>query len=79
MRTTLNLQDDAFQAASQYAAARAMKLGDAISELIRQGVGQARESKISMKKVQGIWIFDVPADGIRPKATAALVTSLMSA
>jgi len=30
MRTTLNLQDDAFQAASHYAAARAMKLGDAV-------------------------------------------------
>jgi len=77
MRTTLNLQDDAFQAASDYAAARAMKLGDAVSELVRRGAGQARESKIGMKRVHGIWIFDVPADSARPKVTATLVRNLM--
>ena len=77
MRTTLNLQDDAFQAASEYAAARAMKLGDAVSELVRRGAGQAKESKIAMKKVHGIWIFDVPASPVHPKVTAALVKGLM--
>ena len=77
MRTTLNLQDDAFHAASEYAAARAIKLGDAVSELVRRGIGKARESKIGMKKVHGIWIFDVPLDPARPKATAALVKGLM--
>ena len=77
MRTTLNLQDDAFQAASEYAAARAIKLGDAVSELVRRGIGQAKEPGIAMRKVHGIWIFDVPADPSRPKATAALVKDLM--
>lgn len=77
MRTTLNLQDDAFQFASEYAAARAMKLGDAVSELVRRGAGQAKASKIGVKKAHGIWIFDVPADPSRPKVTAALVKSLM--
>lgn len=76
MRTTLNLQDDAFQAASDYAAARAMKLGDAVSELVLRGIGQTKESRIGMKKVHGIWIFDVPADSTRPKVTAALVKDL---
>ncbi len=77
MRTTLNLQDDAFQAASEYAAARALKLGDAVSELVRRGVGQARQSKVAMKKVHGIWIFQVPSDPGRPKVTPALVKKLM--
>ena len=77
MRTTLNLQDDAFQVASEYAAARAMKLGDAVSELVRRGVGQAKESKVAMKRVHGIWIFDVPANSTRPKVTASLVRELM--
>ena len=77
MRTTLNLQDAAFQAASEYAAARAMKLGDAVSELVQRGIGQARESKIGMKEVHGIWIFDVAPDATRPMATAALVKELM--
>ena len=80
MRTTLSLQDDAFQAASDYAAARAMKLGDAVSELVRRGLGQVKESKVTMKKVHGIWIFDVAADASafkRPKVTAAMVKVLM--
>lgn len=77
MRTTLNLQDDAFQAATDYAAARAMKLGDAVSELVRRGAGQARLPGIGMKKVHGIWIFDVPAQPGRPEATPALVKELM--
>ena len=77
MRTTLNLQDAAFQAASDYAAARAMKLGDAVSELVLRGVGQARESKIGIKEVHGIWIFEVAPDPTRPKATAALVKDLV--
>ena len=77
MRTTLALQDDAFQAASDYAAARAMKLGDAVSELVRRGIGQVKDSNIAMKKVHGIWIFDVPVDPARPKITMALVKELM--
>ena len=77
MRTTLSLQDDAFQAASDYAAARAMKLGDAVSELVRRGLGQVKETQVTMKRVNEIWIFDVPADTKRAKVTAALVKKLM--
>ena len=77
MRTTLNLQDAAFQAASEYASARAMKLGDAVSELVQRGIGQARAPGIAVKKVHGIWIFEVPPDSTRPVVTAALVKELM--
>ena len=77
MRTTLNPKDAAFQAASEYAAARAMRLGDAVSDLVQLGLGQAREIKIGVKKVHGIWLFDVAPDPIRPKATVALVKNLM--
>ena len=76
MRTTLNLQDAAFQAASEYAAARAMKLGDAVSELVQRGIGQAKKSKIVVEKVHGIWIFDVAPDATCPAVTAALVKDL---
>ena len=36
MRTTLTLDDEEFSYAQAYAQARAMKLGDAVSEIIRK-------------------------------------------
>lgn len=56
MRTTLTLEDDAFAAAKAYARARAMKLGQAISELIRRGSA----GKVPMKQTNGVWVFDLP-------------------
>jgi hypothetical protein len=46
MRTTLTLEDEAFATAQAYAKSRAIKLGQAISELI----------------VRGVWVFDPPSD-----------------
>ena len=40
MRTTITLESDAFAAAQAYAQARALKLGQAVSELIRQASTQ---------------------------------------
>ncbi len=77
MRTTLNLHDDAFQAASDYAAARAIKLGDAVSELVKRGLGQAKQSNVSMKKKHGIWVFEASAGSGHPVVTDALVKELM--
>jgi len=77
MRTTLNLHDDAFQAASDYAAARAMKLGDAVSELVKRGLDQTRQGQVTMKKKHGIWIFETPAGRSHPAVTDALVKELM--
>ena len=73
MRTTLNLEDDAIATAQAYARARAIKLGQAVSELIRRG----SSGKASMKQVEGVcvWVFDLPADA--PKVTALQVKQLL--
>lgn len=71
MRTTINIEDDAFVAAKAYARARALKLGPAISELIRRG----NEIKLPIKKVKGAWVFALPADA--PKVTARQVQQLL--
>lgn len=71
MRTTINLEDDALALAKAYARARALKLGPAISEIIRRG----NEVKLPIKNVKGVWVFELPAD--TPKVTARLVQQLL--
>ena len=71
MRTTLNLEDDAIATAQAYARARALKLGQAVSELIRRG----SSGKTAMKQVDGVWVFDLPTDA--PKVTALQVKQLL--
>ena len=71
MRTTINLEDDALALAKAYARARALKLGPAISELIRRG----NEAKLPLRKVKGAWVYDLPAD--TPKVTARQVQQLL--
>ncbi len=58
MRTTLTLEDDAFATANAYARARALKLGQAVSELIRRGSAD----KLPLKQIDGVWVIDLPAD-----------------
>lgn len=71
MRTTLTLEDDAFSTAQAYARARAIKLGQAISELILRG----STGKAPVKQVGGVWVFDLPPD--TPKITAAQVKQML--
>ena len=71
MRTTLTLEDDAFATAQAYARARAIKLGQAISELILRG----STGKVPVKQVGGVWVFDLPPD--TPKVTAAQVKQML--
>ena len=71
MRTTLTLEDDAFATAQAYARARAIKLGKAVSELVRRGSTE----KIAMKQVGGVWVFDLPPD--TPKVTARQVKEML--
>jgi len=71
MRTTVTLEDDAFVLAQSYAQARALKLGQAISELIRRGSGE----RLSMRKVAGAWVFDLPEG--TPTATERQVKNLL--
>ncbi len=67
MRTTITLEDDAFATASAYAKARALRLGQAVSELIRRG----STGPLPVKEVSGVWIFDLPLG--TPRATAKQV------
>ncbi len=71
MRTTINLEDDAFATAQAYAQARAIKLGQAVSELILRG----NAPKVAMKQMNGLWVFDLPAD--TPKVSAQKVKQLL--
>ena len=71
MRTTLTLDDDAFSKAQTYANARALKLGQAVSELIRRGTAD----KLPMKQKNGAWVFELPPG--TPKVTAKQVKDMM--
>ena len=71
MRTTLTLEDDAFATAQAYAKARAIKLGQAVSELIRR----SSVERMSFKQTGGVWVFDLPVD--TPTATQAQVKELL--
>jgi hypothetical protein len=71
MRTTITLEDDAFATAQAYARSRALKLGQAVSELIRRGSAQ----RLPIKRVGGVWVFDLPAD--TPPVTARQVRAML--
>jgi hypothetical protein len=58
MRTTLTLEDEAFATAQAYAKARAIKLGQAISELIVRG----SSGSVPMRELNGVWVFNPPRD-----------------
>ena len=66
MRTTITLASDAFDAQ-----ALALKLGQAVSELILQSTAQ----KLALVEKNGIWVYDLPAD--TPRVTAAQVKALL--
>ncbi len=71
MRTTLTLEGDAFSTAQTYARARALKLGQAVSELIRLGSAE----RLPIRQRGEVWVFDLPAD--TPQVTAARVKELL--
>jgi uncharacterized protein YggE len=71
MRTTLTLEDDAFSKAQAYANARDLKLGQAVSELIRRGTSE----RLPMKRENGAWVFEPPLG--TPKVTAKQVKDML--
>jgi hypothetical protein len=71
MRTTISIEDAAFAAAQAYAKARALKLGQAVSELILRG----SMDKLPLKQEQGVWVFELPAD--TPRVTARQVQQML--
>lgn len=71
MRTTLHLDDDAYQLAVRYAKARGIGLGKAASELLRRGA----QVKVRTRRVNGLVVFDPPPEA--PEVTPAQVRQLL--
>jgi len=71
MRTTITIEDDAFAVANAYARARALRLGQAVSELILRGSAE----KLPLKQKDGVWVFDLPSG--TPRVTAAQVQGML--
>ncbi len=61
MRTTLSVDDDALDLVKKYAENRSIPLGKAVSELVRRGAAAKTPTKI----VNGLHVFDLPADSPR--------------
>ena len=71
MRTTFTLDDDAEALAQNYAKARSLRLGKAVSELIRS----ASAPPLGLKKKGDLWVVTAPPD--RPKVGSAKVKDLI--
>jgi len=71
MRTTFTLDDDAAELAQTYARARSLRLGQAVSELIRR----ASTAPVAMRKKGQAWVFEIPGD--TPVVSAARVRALL--
>jgi hypothetical protein len=71
MRTTFTLDDDAAVLAQNYAKARSLRLGKAVSELIRR----ASAPPLGLKKKGDLWVVAAPPD--KPKVDSAKVKDLI--
>jgi hypothetical protein len=72
MRITLSLDDDAFQLVKQYAQARSLAMGKALSELVCRGVGAPPKTR----RVNGLVVIELPEDS--PLVTSEHVKELES-
>lgn len=71
MRTTLAIEDDAIEVLKDHAAKSGMSLGQAASQLIRNGARYQLSTRIE----SGLPVFDVPADF--PLITDEMVRALL--
>ena len=71
MRTTFTLDDDAAALAQNYARANSLRLGKAVSDLIRR----ASAPPVAVRKAGKAGVFDLPPDA--PLVTAAQVNALL--
>jgi hypothetical protein len=71
MRTTFTLDDDAAALAQNYAKARSLRLGKAVSELIRRAIAPP----LGLKKKGDLWVVAAPPDW--PKVGSAKVKALI--
>jgi hypothetical protein len=70
MRTTISIDDDVFLQVKQYARSRSLRLGKAVSELVRRGICQQQPTR-SINELQ---VFDLPANS--PRVTTKRVEDL---
>jgi hypothetical protein len=70
MRTTISIDDDVFLQVKQYARRRSLRLGKAVSELVRRGFDQQRPTR----SINGLQVFDLPANS--PRVTTKRVEDL---
>lgn len=73
MRTTFTLDEDAARLAQDYARARSLRLGKAVSELIRR----ASAPPLALRKKGQLWVIPAPADA--PKMSARQVQDVIDA
>ncbi len=73
MRTTFTLDDDAATLAQTFAKANDLRLGQAVSELIRR----ASSPPMRLKKKGGLWV--IPAMPGAPTVTAKQVKDMIDA
>ena len=73
MRTTISIDDDVFLQVKQYARSRSLRLGKAVSELVRRGICQQQPTR-SINELQ---VFDLPANS--PRVTTKRVEDLDAA
>lgn len=73
MRTTFTLDDDAAALAQTYAKAHSLRLGKAVSELIRR----ASAPPLVLKKKGEVWV--IPATPGAPKVSAQRVKDIIDA
>ncbi len=71
MRTTFTLDDDAAALAQHYATARSLRLGKAVSELIRR----ASAPPVAVRQRGQAWVFELPADA--PRVTAKQIKDML--
>ena len=72
MRTTINLDADIVPLVKDYAASRAISLGQAISQLVRRGLSV----RIPTRMGNGLLVFNLPEDS--PLVTSEQVRRLES-
>ncbi|MBI5280666.1 MAG: antitoxin [Candidatus Solibacter usitatus] len=70
MRTTVHINDDAYAIVMQYAKARQIGVGKAISELVVKGA----RKRLPVKELDGLFVFDLPDDS--PTVTTEQIKAL---
>lgn len=70
MRTTIALDDDVFALVQRYAQDRSLRLGKAVSELVRRGFAVQRPTRT----LNGLQVFALPPDS--PRVTTVRVRAL---